>query len=245
MTRAFIDSIRKNGLKTLPREIVKFILSKLNLVVLKKATFNELERTQEKLNEFYARNSSAIFHIGANEGEERFFYGTLNKPVFWFEASVETFSRLKGNLALEKNQHLFNICLSDANGSQDFYMASNQGQSSSLITPVLNHVHNKLISYRKTVIETKRFDSIFNVNEIPDRSHLVLDVQGSELKVLIGIGKLLQNFHSIYCEVTSGNSPYLNAPDFSTIRNFLDGFGFKIIIEPFNNFHGNVLFAKI
>lgn len=236
--------IKQNAFRKIPRELLKAFLSGIGLVLVKKTTFMELENTSHKLNEFYVRNCSAIFHVGANIGEERFEYKKFHKKVYWFEANLEIFNILQKNLQNDKNSFLYNVCLSDKNEITDFWIANNQGQSSSLKEPVKSHIHNQMVSYKKEAISTRRFDSIFSMKDIPNNSHLVLDVQGSELEVLLGFGNLITKFNSIFCEVTVGLSPYKKSSQYQSVESFLQKQHFLPLITPKDNFHGNVIFVK-
>lgn len=152
----------------------------------------------------FIKHSKGVIHVGANTGQARDIYAARNLPVVWIEASVEAFDRLAQNIAAYPNQRALKYLIADSDGADHtFYLASNEGQSSSIfefgehttIWPEIKYVDSFTLTgfTLKTVLQQHAVD-------IADYDTLILDVQGAELLVLKGAGDLLDKFKFIRAE---------------------------------------------
>jgi FkbM family methyltransferase len=94
---------------------------------------------------------------------------------------------------------LFRTALGETEGESVFHVASNSGQSSSILKPAAHLKEFPGIKFPKTCkVPVRRLDSLpldFRLFDL-----LVLDVQGAELAVLRGAGEILQHFKAIITE---------------------------------------------
>lgn len=152
----------------------------------------------------FLKKTTGLIHVGANEGQERFHYEKYNvNRVLWVEADPHTFKKLEKNISGFKNQKAINYLLLNKNKKTMFNVSSNDGNSSSIlelsehknIYPEIKYIKKKLLKgYTFSTLVKK-----MNIN-LKHYNTLVMDTQGSELLILKGAKKLLNNFKYIKLE---------------------------------------------
>ena len=167
---------------------------------------------------------TGVIHIGAHAAEESNDYQQHSwGPVTWIEANPSLINHLKEIVPSEDTV----ICaaLWDQDEiSIDFNIATN-GESSSLLLPARHLKEYPEIHFNSQLtVRTKRLDSV--LNRIPN--FLNLDVQGAELKVLHGMGTLIDSLDYIYLEVNDVEL-YVGCAKLNEIDLFLNFQGFKRI----------------
>jgi FkbM family methyltransferase len=152
----------------------------------------------------YLRTISGVIHVGANSGQERFIYSKYQLNVIWIEPLKEIFDKLIENTKGFSNQIGLNYLITDRDGEvYDFYISDNEGASSSIFKPLKHNeiwpdVHfPEVTTFHSTTLPTML--TIENI-AISDYQALVIDTQGSELLVLKGLGKMIQEFKYIVTE---------------------------------------------
>ena len=88
-----------------------------------------------------------------------------------------------------------------------------------------------------------RLDSKFEVHDLVNYDHWVIDVQGAELMVLEGAGQLISVCKTIFIEC-SLTEFYEGGAMWNQIIEFLNRNGFKYFLLPPNISHLNVIFFK-
>lgn len=177
----------------------------------------------------FLRRVTGVIHVGANAGQERGLYDSHGLDVIWIEPIPEVFARLQANIASFPRQRAIQGLVSDTDGrSYDFHIATNDGLSSSFLD--LKHhrdVWPDVRFDRDIVLTSLTLPSLLAEHDIDHRNYqaLVLDTQGSELRILHGAASLLPAFTHIKVE----------APDFeayegcclvSDLSTWLAGHGF-------------------
>ncbi len=151
-----------------------------------------------------------VIHIGANTGQERFFYLANNISALWVEPIPEVFSELISNIKNIPGQTALNYLISDVDHQAvDFHVTDNDGESSSmfqldkhkLLWPDVHHAHTiKLMSIRlDSMLAQEKID-------ISQYDALVIDTQGAELLVLKGADSVIHHFKYIKLEVADFES---------------------------------------
>jgi FkbM family methyltransferase len=138
-----------------------------------------------------------VIHVGANTCQELPLYlehGIHNR--LWIEPNKDLYFPI--------GETIIHIAISDYCGSSDFYCASNNGESSSILPPILHNQRYKEIAFNKVnySVPTYTLEQILN-EQIIDKdclNYLVLDIQGAELKALQGLGKFVNYFDVIITE---------------------------------------------
>lgn len=152
----------------------------------------------------FIKDSKGVIHVGANTGQARDIYAAHNLPVVWIEALPDAFSKLIENIARYPNQRALQCLIADKEGDPtNFYVANNDGQSSSLfefgehtrIWPEIKYTDR--IKLMPTTLQLALLRHSIDVSEYDT---LIMDVQGAELLVLKGAGDLLDKFKFIRAE---------------------------------------------
>ena len=182
--------------------------------------------------------SKGLIYIGANTGDELPFCKTVSEMIYAFEpiSHDSVWSELIKHE--DSKTKCFNYALSDIESTAIFYLASNNYQSSSLYEPKLHITEFPSVVFEgTTTVQTKRLDQFDFVKKCDT---LVMDVQGSELKVLNGLSDY-SNIKLIILEFISKDT-YLEANCFDEIKNKLESLGF-IFYEVFNIYNGPNVFV--
>lgn len=201
-------------------------------MILQKAT-NRFRRFKHSLvhrSDAFLNQITGVVHVGANLGQERQLYRIYDLSVVWIEPIPEVYNKLKENITGYQNQRAFQALITDSdNKDYDFFVASNGGQSSSILK--LKHhrdiwpfvQYNSSINLRGITLAT------FYKNENIDPNlyqALVMDTQGSELLVLLGSLPILRNFKFIKTEVSTFES-YEKCCQLSHIESFMSDHGYE------------------
>lgn len=152
---------------------------------------------------------NGILHIGAHECEEWADYqsvGLAKNNVIWIDALDEKVSLMKG-----ADHRIFQLVAHDKDGESVKFNITNNYQSSSVLNlqeHLIEHPHIHVIEKRWLV--TSRIDTFYKDHAIPANfaNFVNLDIQGNELRALIGMGDILDNIDYIYTEI---NTKYLYA----------------------------------
>lgn len=189
------------------------------------------------------KNGSGVLHIGAHIGQELDKYQQFNLKVIWIEGNPKIFDQLSKNVSNFDNQKVFCALLGDRNEENVlFFESSNEGQSSSIFQTG-SKLDSVIVNSATTLQKMVRLDSFLSIDDLSEYNHWVIDVQGAELHVLKGAGKLFQNCKSLLIEVSRGDF-YKNGSKFEEILEFLTQEGFKPILFPQDGFHGNAIFVR-
>jgi FkbM family methyltransferase len=164
-----------------------------------------------------------IIHVGACDLEEAEYYRSLGDPVvLWVEAR-SVFKKAHWN------HTVMQAAFSDKSEVATFHVTDNLYSSSLL--PL--QYHPGVTEIAQLPIWTVRADECLRYLAAFSPEHfdtLVLDVQGAELKVLRGFGKLLGGFDWIMCEVFY-DEVYENVPTCGEVVVFLEKKGFEVVGE--------------
>lgn len=192
-----------------------------------------------------------IIHVGAHEGQEINDYMSLEPEMIVFiEADPQTFKKLKNNSKdwkLENKYKLINALIDSTSGTEKCFYRYTHSQSSSLflgtdiqkktwtgLEPTNEVLKLKTSTLREIIIE--------NNLQLSENSILILDIQGSELNALIGLGNYLYKF--MYIEVEASEVEiYKGAPLLSDINNFMVKNGFKLITKA--QWHGDIVYENL
>lgn len=192
-----------------------------------------------------------VLHIGAHGGEEAEDYQNNGVDhVVWVEGNADLMPSLKEKTRkFDMDQVYINECVSDTEEEIEFNIASN-GQSSSILELGTHATLYPHITYTKTVkMTTRRMDEVIKRSdfEMSDINFLNLDVQGAELKVLKGMGALLENTNlkAIYTEVNFEHV-YKECCLIEDLDEYLKKYGFRRIatVAPEKTW-GDSLYARL
>lgn len=158
----------------------------------------------------FLRKAHGLIHIGANEGQERDFYAAFGLDVVWIEPIPEVFAALRANISNIPRQRAFNYLVAEDDGkSYTLHIANNSGASSSILEMARVTEMYPHIAYARAIeLRGSTLPSILSTEKIDVRQFdaMVLDTQGSELRILKGAASLLPGFRFVKVE----------APDFES-----------------------------
>jgi FkbM family methyltransferase len=188
----------------------------------------------KNLARFYDTQPTGIIHIGANSGQEVADYRESGiRPIVLIEALEHPFERLLGAVGGEPGFYPVRACLSDTAGKEvQFFVASNGGQASSYFEPGTHLDHYPQVKFDTQItFVTETLDDVLaqlaDVTEINRLDYISLDTQGSELDILRGGRRALQNARFVYTEV-SYPGLYKNAPSVYEVIDFMRQAGFDL-----------------
>jgi FkbM family methyltransferase len=185
----------------------------------------------------YNFNVRGVIHVGAHYGQEYEDY--INNfgegiKTHWFEPLEEPYTKLVDKLSYDSNAKTYKIALSEERGNAKIHVDSgNEGQSSSLLKPVMHKEIFSHITFERTEeVEVARLDD-FNIS---DCNVLVLDVQGNELAVLKGGLKTLESIDYVFTEFNTVEM-YEGCPSLEDIDTILIPLGFERVQTWFTQNH--------
>jgi FkbM family methyltransferase len=226
--------------------LLRRILNKYNLFIytsIESRNYQTLKSIRERI----IVNSGGVLHIGAHEGQEASMYANLVVRVMWIEAIPEKYTVLTKNISKYTNQKAKNILLGSKNTKENiFYLSSNNKESSSIYNFGSDNSSKKLRMNTSISIPMKKLQTVFSPKTISLYPHWVIDVQGAELDVLKGAGKLLRFCHSLEVEVTSEDFDlYQGGSKKNEVINFLESHGFTNLNDSELIDHGSLIFIRV
>jgi FkbM family methyltransferase len=178
----------------------------------------------------YLRNVRGVIHVGANTGQERHLYSALGLAVIWIEPIPEVFAALQANILALPKQLAFNNLIAEEDGRDyQLHVANNDGASSSILDLAKHQEMCPDVYYRETInLKGITLTSLIAEKQIDIRKFgaLVLDTQGSELKILKGAIGILSNFEFVKAEAADFES-YKECCLIDELATFLSHQGFR------------------
>lgn len=179
----------------------------------------------------------SLIQVGASGGQELIdFVNAGIADALLIEPLDLPFSILKQQVQHIPTYIPLQVLITSSNGKKfDFHVASNGGQSSSILEPG-DHLNNypdvqfsdkiELTGYRlDSIFSYVRSQKIINFEKI---DMLYIDVQGAELFVLKGAGELLESINYVWTEIGTGKG-YVGAASYLDIIKYLDFYGFQLV----------------
>ncbi|MFH1308704.1 MAG: FkbM family methyltransferase [Patescibacteria group bacterium] len=162
---------------------------------------NGEERFLNDLANYYKKhNNLCVFDIGANVGNySKMVINKLNSRnikygLHLFEPTAGCFSELKNNFENNRNIVLNNFALSDSEGNSSIFYDKEKSGLASLYKRELTKNNILNIEFNKSEkIELKRLDNYIEENNIEHIDFIKIDVEGHEINVFKGMGKILNS----------------------------------------------------
>jgi FkbM family methyltransferase len=187
--------------------------------------------TVAKLSLFWGLTPGKIVHVGAHEAEELEDYsdfGWGKEGILWIEADPQLIPFLEKRLDVFPHQVAINAAVWKSEAKDLSFFRTSFTQSSSL-KPLGLHsdVYPDIKVEKEITVNGTTLDNIMH-NQLWDSADLLnLDIQGSEMEALIGLGSLIQNVKYIYSEVNVAEL-YVGAASFDDLNHFLKDHGFVL-----------------
>jgi FkbM family methyltransferase len=201
----------------------------------------------------FLQDLQGVIHVGANTGGERRIYDRFGLNVLWIEPIPWVFEELSKNIERYSLQVARQALIGDRTGEQcRFHVASNGGASSSIYDLKMHKEIWPDVDVVSTMaLEAIRLDDLLSVEPIDRMLYdgLVIDTQGSELRVLRGAESTLSCFQWIKLEASDFEayqgaalldeiSAYLASRSFSEVARF------EIARHPSGGRYYDVLFRR-
>ena len=179
--------------------------------------------------ERFLKKKKGAIHVGGHEAGECGWYPENGfDKVLWFEPDVDVFKILEKNISQYPNQFGYNTGIYNKTMPAILHVASNGGQSSSILNFKLHKIYHPHVSYvgDKTInlIRMDEFISQNNIN-INEFNMLNIDVQGVELQVIESFGDLIYAIDYILVEINEAEL-YENCSLVGEIDKHLNAYGF-------------------
>jgi FkbM family methyltransferase len=171
-----------------------------------------------------------IIHVGANRGQERDVYAHYGLNVIWIEPIPWVFEGLKSAISSHPKQRALEYLVLDKDGETvAMHISNNDGASSSVLDLALHQDVWPSVHFTKDIeVQSCTLDTIINKERIDLEKYdgLVLDTQGSELRVLHGAGRVLRHVRMVKVEVADFEA-YTGCPRPEDIAACLGAYGLK------------------
>lgn len=177
----------------------------------------------------YLKRCRGILHVGANDGRERLEYAKYGLPVIWVEPIPEVFERLQCNLRGHPNQIALQALVTDRDGEiVTLHISNNDGQSSSILDLNMHRDIWPDVKFARDIsLKSVTLPTLLSGRNLSEYDALVLDTQGSELRILRGAKSLLPSIRYIECEAADFEA-YTGCARAEEIKGFLKDFGFSL-----------------
>ena len=202
----------------------------------------------EMLNKKYNLNINGILHIGAHLCEELKMYkkqGINEDKIIWIEANPKL---VKHNKKHNNKLIIKNFICCDKDEGYTKLNISNNGQSSSILELGTHKINHPGVKYVGSVeVKNNRIDTMYKEDNIPENfaNFLNIDIQGSELLALKGMGNLLNNFDYALLEVNK-EYVYENCAIINEIDAYMSKFNFiRVETKWTRNKWGDAFYIKI
>lgn len=206
------------------------------------------------LNSLNLPKPKGILQVGASYGQEleAFINNGINNALL-IEPLPEPFAYISEICRKIPGYIAFNGLCSESSGQEHkFHIASNGGQSSSILTP---DKHKDMFSQVKfddeVSMQSTTLDEILTFLNSNGYSKIIgkldtlyMDVQGAEFRVLLGSPRTLKQINYIYTEIIRGEL-YQGMQSLDTYCSLLEAQGFTLNNLNFNEYHhADMLFIR-
>jgi FkbM family methyltransferase len=177
---------------------------------------NSCQKEKETVAWIESLPTGVLFDIGANVGAYSFVAAVNGHMVLAFEPPGPTFDRLEQNITLNNTVHVmaYPVLLGDENAMVPFsYSSLDPGAALHSLGAGGEHVSK---------IQMQRLDDYAWDNNLPYPDYMKLDVDGMELRVLVGAEKCLGHARSIQVEIDDGLASS------QRVQPFLEHHGFTV-----------------
>jgi FkbM family methyltransferase len=191
-------------------------------------------------------NVKGIIQVGANSGQEVHMFKELTNNIILIEPIPDLANHLLKTYT-DTNCTVIQCGLGSENRTMVLNLASNNGESSSVLKPLMHPVHYPGIIFNGSIdIDVYRFDHLIDVNkiEISKYNVLVTDTQGFDLEAIKGFGSYISDIELIIAEYINSNL-YEHESTLDDLTNYLQPLGF-VLLHTFdeNLGAGNAIFKK-
>jgi FkbM family methyltransferase len=205
-----------------------------------------MKKEDFKMIEYINQISSikGIIQVGANSGQEVGLFKKFTNNIILIEPIPQLANYLN---QIHPDCLVIPHGLGSTNTQMDLYLASNGGESSSVLKPINHIVYYPDVLFQDSIkIQVRTFGSLideYNIN-INNFNILISDTQGYDLEAIKGFGDYIKHFELIIAEYINSNL-YENEASLESITNYLSPMGFELTNTYDENLGaGNAAFIK-
>jgi FkbM family methyltransferase len=182
---------------------------------------------------------------GANQGQwaSQILRLSPHLRLISFEPTPSAFETLKQNSLGNKSWEVVNAALGNYDGVIEMNLASNEGQSSSILEPSSHLIHYPQVKFNRIAnVPVVRLDT-FPLN-YSRPIYIKLDVQGAEGIALEGAELILKDVSAIELEIAIDHA-YKGQMDFAETVGVLHKLGFSVfsVSDPIRDRNGFTMFV--
>lgn len=189
--------------------------------------------------------------IGAHRFEEKAFIDWIFpslRNIYLFEPLAEPRKALEIIERMDPRVRVFPYAISDQDGTADFQVTNNDGESSSLLSFGTHSTLFPRVAIERTIrVPTRKLSTAIADSALEPPDLLIVDVQGAEFQVLASLAKeVLRHVRLIYTEV-SKEAVYLGSRPLSDVESLLAADFVNIGFAPLmahTPMHGNAVFVR-
>ena len=143
------------------------------------------------------------------------------------EVFADLCNYLKSVDCLDENVSCINACIGDFDGKEVIFHESNNESQSSSYLELGEHLQiHPTVHYVKDIpMKTVRIDTLLRLCDMTDYNLLNIDIQGSELQALKGMGFMLHNFKYAIIEINKKET-YIGGALVDEIDEYMNLFNF-------------------
>jgi FkbM family methyltransferase len=212
----------------------KIIFITLSLTILQNALYSN--PISKEFIQTYLPENPIILEAGAYNGNDTEQMATMwpGCTIYAFEPIPELYESVYQKAVKCPQIKCFNLALSNANGTADFYVSSgSSNQSSSLLKPKEHlRMHPDVEFKTKIHVQTSTLDDWAEQNNVDHIDFMWLDMQGGEYQMLKNSTKILPTVKVIFTEI-SYIELYEGCPNFPEFKAWMESQGFKLIAENY------------
>jgi FkbM family methyltransferase len=216
---------------------------------------------ERELRSLFRRDATlTIFDIGACEGEDSVRYARLfpRSTVYAVEPLPVNVRRIQSTVERyrARNVRVLPFALSDIRGKASLFVSAGHppdipvsdewdygNKSSSLLEPGRHLEVHPWVRFDEVIeVETRTLADVCADYRVQRVDLIHMDVQGAELKVLDGLGPLLEGVTAIWLEVEAVPL-YLDQPLKDDIEGYLRARGFEMMMDTVDDISGDQLWV--
>lgn len=185
-----------------------------------------------------------IIQAGANTGQEVSLFENYTNNIIL----IEPIPQLAHHLSQSYPNYLVIPCaLGSINAKMDLHLASNSGESSSLLKPLNHTVYYPDITFGQSIeVPVRTFNSLIDDYKIDIDlfNVLISDTQGYDLEAIKGFGSHIQKIDLVVAEYINSNL-YENDASLEDMVSYLIPLGFELVNTFSENLGaGNAVFKR-
>jgi FkbM family methyltransferase len=167
--------------------------------------------------------------------------------IYLFEPLQALQATLNDRAARDPRIRVFPVAISDTDGTARFNVASNDGESSSLLSFGSHETLFPHVGVQQVVeVPTRRLEALLREMQLPVPDVLIVDVQGAEYQVLSSLGEALRGQVRVIYTETSTEPVYAGTRLLPELEALLAPRFRKLGFAPLRpgvTVHGNALFV--